>query len=253
MQPSDAEQPAHRVYIKRLRLKPEEACYCGSAAAFGQCCGSTDADRKPPAQLGIVPGFLTPAERNSLLRFGAKQKRKWLTMVDVKRSTATKNVQIRDPGRVTQAVDMTKRDPVIQDMFRRALVNHVAPYFGAKPVIFEPPYVLRYPPGGKYVTHSDADHFDEKEQRWFRLRDRDVSLLVYLNDDYTGGGLKFDHLNYTYQPGAGDLVFFPSNHRFSHQSLPIESGIKWAIVSWSCFGHTPRVTRDMANWRTLAV
>ncbi|MFK7958069.1 MAG: 2OG-Fe(II) oxygenase [Lysobacterales bacterium] len=243
--------PKH--YIPSLRPKPEDPCYCNSGKTFQQCCGNPATDRPYPDQFHVVHDFVPAAARNKLLRFAQKQERKWLMMVDAKKSTAEKNVQVRDPGRVTQAVNMDKRESVMQDMMRQALKEQVGSRYGSPAQRFEPPYILRYPPGGKYVLHCDGEQFDEEAQRWYRIRDRDVSLLIYLNDNYEGGQLQFDILNFTYTPQAGDLVFFPSNHLFSHQSLPIQSGYKWAIVSWSCLAHTPRVTAHLKNWKTLPV
>ncbi|MEM7707121.1 MAG: 2OG-Fe(II) oxygenase [Pseudomonadota bacterium] len=242
-----------RHYVPSLRRKPDDICYCGSGKRFGDCCGNPAENRPYPVQLNVIHNFVTPAERKQLLRFAQKQERKWLMMVDKERSTPEKNVQIRDPGRVTQAVNMGKRESVMQAWVREALKEQVGTRYGSPVQRFEPPYILRYPPGGKYVLHCDGEQFDEHAQRWYRIRDRDVSLLIYLNDDYEGGELQFDVLNFTYKPQAGDLVFFPSNHLFSHQSMPIISGYKWAIVSWSCLAHTPRVTAHMKNWKTLPV
>lgn len=244
---------SHRCYVDPLRLEPAADCYCGSGMAFSRCCGRDEPGRPPPHGIVVVPDFVTAAERNRLLRFAQKQQRKWLTMVDVEKSTSTRNVQKRDPGRVTQAVDMGKRAADLNSLMRRALTEQVAPALKVRPDTFEPPYILRYPPGGKYVSHTDGEQFDEAARRWYRLVDRDVSLLVYLNDSYEGGQLHFDHLNFTYQPRAGELVFFPSNHRYNHQSLPIESGIKWAVVCWAAMAHTPRVSTGQKNWVTLPV
>ncbi len=245
-------QPA-RHYIENLRPKADDACYCGGDQPFAQCCGNPNEDRKLPSQFHVVHDFVPAADRNQLLRFAQKQERKWLTMIDPKKSTAQKNVQMRDPGRVTQAVNMGKREGLLQDLVRGALKDQVGTQYGSPPTQFEPPYILRYPPGGKYVLHCDGEQFDQQAQRWYRIRDRDVSLLIYLNDNYEGGQLQFDILNFTFTPRAGDLVFFPSNHLFSHQSLPIVSGFKWAIVSWSRLAHTPRVTAHLKNWKVLPV
>ncbi|MEM9530236.1 MAG: 2OG-Fe(II) oxygenase [Pseudomonadota bacterium] len=242
-----------RHYVPSLRPGLDDPCYCGSSNPFGQCCGSTASDRAPPVQFHAVPDFISAADRNKILRHAAKQQRKWLTMIDPKKSTATKNVQMRDPGRVTQAVNMGKREAVLQEWFRRGLKEQVGARYGSPVTEFEPPYILRYPPGGKYVLHCDGEAFEGASKRWYRVRDRDVSLLIYLNDNYEGGELRFDHLNFTYTPRAGDLVFFPSNHLFSHQSMPIKSGIKWAVVSWSALAHTPRVAGHIQNWKTLRV
>ena len=82
--------------------------------------------------------------------------------------------------------------------------------------------------GGHHAVEQDDEH-----GVFYKVLDRDISLLLYLNDNYEGGKLKFTRLNYTYKPKAGDLVFFPSNHIFTHESTPLTVGVKWAIVSWA--------------------
>ena len=103
--------------------------------------------------------------------------------------------------------------------------------------------MLRYGTGGKYGIHSDADDYCHEARQPYRFIDRDFSMLIYLNDEYEGGELFFKGLNYRYQPKQGDLVIFPSNHVFSHESLPIERGNKYALVSWGAFPGTPRIAQ----------
>jgi hypothetical protein len=58
-----------------------------------------------------------------------------------------------------------------------------------------------------------------------------VSAVVYINDDYDGGELKFPRLdNLVYKPKVGDIVLCPSNYIYEHASLPIKSGTKYCIV-----------------------
>jgi predicted 2-oxoglutarate/Fe(II)-dependent dioxygenase YbiX len=75
----------------------------------------------------------------------------------------------------------------------------------------------------------------------FRLRDRDLSLLIYLNDDFTGGGLTFTHFNFHFRPEPGDLLVFPSDNRYVHQAEKVESGVRYVIVSWAALKGVPRV------------
>jgi hypothetical protein len=58
-----------------------------------------------------------------------------------------------------------------------------------------------------------------------------VSAVIYINDDYEGGELKFPRLdNLVYKPRIGDIVLCPSNYIYEHASLPIKSGTKYCVV-----------------------
>ena len=61
---------------------------------------------------------------------------------------------------------------------------------------------------------------------------RRVSAVGFLNDDYRGGQLSFDLMNFIYEPVAGDIVIFPSNFPYMHGSRPVIEGIKYSVVSW---------------------
>ncbi len=235
-----------KLYVNSHSMTQDSQCCCGKNVRFGDCCGSLALDREPPRMVRVVRNFVSEPERLELLEFAEQQERIWLTIVDKEKSTQTTKVAKLDPGRVTQTVNMAGRNAQLQTIFRQGLLEYVAPFCGMKPDFFEPPYVLRYQEGGKYNEHADGEEFDREARRWFRILDRDVSMLLYLNDDYEGGGLKFVHFNYTFQPQAGDFVFFPSNHLYSHESMPIISGIKWAVVSWGSLEGTPRVNSGKA-------
>ena len=82
--------------------------------------------------------------------------------------------------------------------------------------------ILKYAIGEHYVSHLDDG---EKTRRY-------ASAVAYLNDDYEGGELYFQDLNFTYQPVAGDVVIFPSGAPFRHEAKPVISGIKYSIANW---------------------
>ena len=71
--------------------------------------------------------------------------------------------------------------------------------------------------------------------------DRDVSVLVYLDNDYTGGELVFPNFGLRLEPRAGMLVAFPSDHRYCHSARPVTSGMRHVIVSWAAAWGTTRV------------
>jgi predicted 2-oxoglutarate/Fe(II)-dependent dioxygenase YbiX len=239
-----------RVYVPRFDENPELPCYCRSGRSFGDCCGSLREDREPPKGVTVVHQFLPLPECRRLVRFADKQKGRWLMINDAEQSTPEKMVEKRDPDRVTQAVDMAKHQPFINELFSRGLRRYATPEYGVLDW-FETPYLLRYKVGGIYAAHSDAEQAEPQTGRIYRAADRDVSALIYLNDDYQGGELRFTKLNYTLQPKAGDLVIFPSGMLFKHESRPVKVGRKYALVSWASLrasrklfpqaSHSPRI------------
>jgi len=222
----------NRRYVKNFSFLEDTACYCGSQQPFSLCCGPKSKKRKVPNGISIVNEFLSAPQINNLIRWAEKQKRSWLTTIDLEKSMAGKTIQKKDAGRVTQTVALGTRQAKINSLLHKAYANEITPRSGLQIESFEPASMLRYGPGGKYGAHADAEQ-DDEHGVFYKVLDRDISLLLYLNDNYEGGELKFTHLNYTYKPKAGDLVFFPSNHIFTHESTPLTVGVKWAIVSWA--------------------
>ena len=96
----------------------------------------------------------------------------------------------------------------------------------------EPPQFLYYNRGGKYDLHNDSeDYIDNRIQR---VCERDVTIILYLNDDYEGGELEFPDWCCTFKPKAGTLIAFPSYIEFSHRVHPVTSGQRYNLVSWIC-------------------
>ncbi|MDX1452816.1 MAG: 2OG-Fe(II) oxygenase [Oleiphilaceae bacterium] len=227
-----------KYFVPSFHFDLNQPCYCGSQQAFGTCCAEPSSQ---PKFIYVVPDFLSSTDCKRFIRFAEKQKKHSLTVV-ANQNVGDKTVK-RHASRVSEQIDMGKKRPLAIEWMQRACLEHVKPNFRAIPEWFETPQLLHYGPGGKYDMHSDSDHFCVSSRRFHRFIDRDFSLLIYLNDDYEGGELKFNGLNYRYTPKAGDLVMFPAGHIFSHQAEPVTRGKKYALVSWGAFRGTPRVAR----------
>ena len=80
---------------------------------------------------------------------------------------------------------------------------------------------VRYEIGEHFAPHNDHGHTYVST----------ISTVTYFNDDYSGGELFFSKLGITIKPSAGDVVVFPSNYIYTHASLPVESGKKYAAVT----------------------
>ena len=233
-----------KAFVPSYHFDLKGLCYCRSGENFGDCCANSSQTGKVPVGIHVISNFVKPADCKRMIRFAEKQKRSSLSVVDTHQTQqAQQRTYKKDKGRITQRVQLGKRQELANQWFYRGVKERLAQLSQSQPEWYETPHMLRYGPGGRYVVHSDSEHFDEETKQFYRFIDRDFSMLIYLNDDYSGGELNFPWLRYRYQPTAGDLVMFPSNHVFAHESLPIVSGAKYALVSWGAFRGSPRVGR----------
>ncbi|HEY9645067.1 MAG TPA: 2OG-Fe(II) oxygenase [Chroococcidiopsis sp.] len=97
----------------------------------------------------------------------------------------------------------------------------------------EPCTILRYRESQFYKRHIDnlllASRLQEVQQG---IPTRDVSIVGYLNDDFSGGETYFDRQDIKVKPAAGAVLVFPSYYTHPHESLTVLSGQKYAFTSW---------------------
>ncbi|MEE4175673.1 MAG: 2OG-Fe(II) oxygenase [Xanthomonadales bacterium] len=215
-------------------------CFCGSGERFKRCCGR-GAQGISPRDLQVRAGYLDEPDRRRFAELGRRSPGERLKVVDVAASTAERTIRKLDDRRVTERVNLGEAEPELEALVRRAYREAVIPSLGRPLAWFERPQMLRYGPGGFYQRHADSHNYSVEHNAWRKDLDRDVSLLIYLNDDYEGGALTFTALDYVLQPRGGMLVWFPSDQRFQHQAEPVSAGCRLAVVSWAAFEDEPRV------------
>jgi hypothetical protein len=82
--------------------------------------------------------------------------------------------------------------------------------------------ILKYGQGQQFTNHID-DHTDYP---------RRISTVYYLNENYTGGEIKFPRFNITLKPKANQMILFPSTYVYNHSVSPVIDGERYAVVSW---------------------
>ena len=101
-------------------------------------------------------------------------------------------------------------------------IDDYARYWGINVVYYEAFNFVKYEGAGTHFN-IHADHGPAYNCT--------VSAVIYINDDYEGGDLKFPRLdNLVYKPKVGDIAVFPSNYIYEHASLPMESATKYCVV-----------------------
>ena len=90
--------------------------------------------------------------------------------------------------------------------------------------------VLEYQPGQKYIFHHDAAT-DKKLIEY----ERKISVILYLNEGFEGGGTEFIHA--ALKPKPGYAIMFPSNWCYPHAGQEVISGKKRIAVTWYYVDH----------------
>tara|TARA_R100000329_G_C7528750_1_gene186527 strand:- start:13 stop:573 length:561 start_codon:yes stop_codon:yes gene_type:complete len=87
--------------------------------------------------------------------------------------------------------------------------------------------LLKYEKDNFYNTHIDS----------FHTENRQLSVIINLNEDYEGGEVVFFHPTER-KPYSntnlktGDLLIFPSNFLYPHKVTKITKGFRYSVVSW---------------------
>jgi hypothetical protein len=110
-------------------------------------------------------------------------------------------------------------------------------------------HILRYGDGGILGCHADNDT-NYKVTNGVRYMPKGMvasrqtcGALVYLNDcvdsqedlngkNFTGGHLRFVHLNISYKPQKGDVIFFPTNYVAAHDVEKMGGGVRYSYLTF---------------------
>ena len=113
----------------------------------------------------------------------------------------------------------------------RSFKNFYNKYLSKFPYIYslelEDLHLLKYNKGNYYQAHAD----------YSSSTPRNLSVIVNLNEGYSGGTLNFyDPQSFEtrqkYSLKEGDSIIFPSNFLFPHSIDTIEKGTRYSIVAW---------------------
>jgi prolyl 4-hydroxylase len=128
-------------------------------------------------------------------------------------------------------------DPVVA-----ALSHKVATLVGLPVSYQESLQVVKYLPGGKFEAHYDAcdERTDKCQGMNGRAGPRYATVLIYLNDGFTGGTTSFPKLGMTVHPEKGKAILFYDVHpktlrildKSFHSGDPLVNGEKWVCNAW---------------------
>ena len=127
-------------------------------------------------------------------------------------------------------------DPIIKKI--SLFVSEIS----GKPIINqERLQIVKYEKNGFYKAHYDACNYKIKKCEYENKKGgpRYITFLIYLNDDFKGGGTWFPKLNFTTVPKKGDaILFYDTDYDGNiitnslHQANDIIEGEKWVCNKW---------------------
>ncbi len=127
--------------------------------------------------------------------------------------------------------DGTVLGPIQQDLVIEALNRRIAAVSGTRVEQGEPLAVLRYTPGQQYRLHHDCLPGEPNQ--------RVMTVIVYLNDGYGGGGTEFPAIGQAVQGRTGDAVVFANtladgtvDQSSQHAGQAVTRGQKWICTRW---------------------
>lgn len=231
-----SEYNEHGYFANGLATPDQLRRYCGQEPP-----GKIVALGHAPPGILIFKKFLSPDVCQRLVEYANRESGTASTVQNTAAPDGAGLATRIGSERVTEYVDIGGVEEQAVGILHSAFEGQAAPHYGAAIEWFERPEILRYRTGGFYRQHADADNWDRTNRTWSRGMDRDISLLIYLNDDFTGGELEFSQFGYLVRPEAGMLVCFPSDHRYVHAARPTENGVRYVIVSWAAVAGSKRV------------
>jgi len=157
-----------------------EPCICGSGERFKHCCGVRAAERLPPHGLGIMEGFLSPEECQEFVALANSMQGERFKLRDLDWNLTSE----LDPTRVCELMQLGDSQKLLDELVARAFAEQVLPHTGQVIDWYEEP-------GGFYQYHVDAYDPVPNGKAWRKAIDRDISMLIYLNDNFGGGELEF--------------------------------------------------------------
>lgn len=96
----------------------------------------------------------------------------------------------------------------------------------------------KYEVGQYFKAHHDYFSGNSYEKHCLHSGNRTHTFMIYLNDDFTGGGTDFTKLNRTIKPEKGKAVIWENiidgkvNEQSLHEGMAVLEGTKYIITSW---------------------
>lgn len=194
--------------------------------------------KNPLTYILIRPNVITKAGLKELKEYIDLSEKIDVGIFDPEKTNETGEIEwhVDKKTRNVQTVDGGYLSPKIIELMRNVVKEIINPFYGIEIYQSEIPQILSYDVGGHYVPHIDSESkwiTPLGESSWRKVVDRDLSIVLFINDEYDGGDFVFPDLKIRIRPEPGMLLCFPSNHHYVHAVEPVTKGKRYSIVCWA--------------------
>ena len=185
----------------------------------------------------IAPKVISQEGIDALVNHMKTSKTEDLSVFDPDKSNQTRETEwITDKRtRDTQIAPIEPVFPQVNELMHHIVKQVINPFYQFEVDSSEVPQLLCYGVGGHYQPHIDGEGVwtaPDQTQLWRKTVDRDLSMVLYLNDEFEGGDFVFSDLHIRIRPEPGMLVCFPSNRYYTHGVEPVTKGNRYSMVTW---------------------
>lgn len=206
----------------------------------------------PLSQILIQPNVLSKDGLSHMLDYIKNQPDVDLSVFDPEKSNLTGNTEFSVDKKIrdTQLVDMGDLFNPVVDLYRSIVKNIINPFYEFHIRDSEVPQILKYQVGGHYSPHVDGESLwksPDGDLMWRKSTDRDISTVIFLNDDFEGGDFVFPEFRVRVKPEPGMLICFPSTHQYLHGVEPVTKGVRYTMVNWMTISGVPTMAEQEAE------
>ena len=186
----------------------------------------------------IAPNVISKEGVAFIIEHAKRQKKEDLSVFDPEQSNKSGNTKFSVDKKIrdTQMIDLEDIASEIIDLYRNVVLNVINPFYEFEVKDSELPQLLHYGIDGHYMPHCDGESLwkppGNEPLIWRKSTDRDLSTVLFLNDEFEGGDFVFPELRVRVRPEPGMLVCFPSTHEYLHGVEPVTKGTRYSIVNW---------------------
>ena len=185
----------------------------------------------------IQPKVITKENCEWLVNYAKNAHQEQMGVFDAEKTMKSNETQskIDKKSRDVKCADIEPIMPQIYDLMKNTIDHVINPFYDFKVRDSESPQLLCYGQGGHYRPHIDAEgqwKNPDGSVIWKKTIDRDLSTVLFLNDDFDGGYFSFPDLRIKIKPEPGLLVTFPSSRWYKHCVEPVISGHRYTLVTW---------------------
>lgn len=192
----------------------------------------------PLSNILIAQNVITPQGIKDIKEHIKRSESVDLSVFDPDNSNESGSVKWKTDKTVrdTQTVPLDGIEENIFRLMKNIVSSIINPFYEFEVFDSEIPQLLSYDVGGHYKAHIDGESLwktPDGDLVFKKSVDRDLSLVLFLNNDFEGGDLVFPDLKIRIRPEPGLLVCFPSSHMYLHGVEPVTKGKRYSMVTWA--------------------